>query len=144
MPPKMVTCALCGQEVSKRKSLSLKALGLGEGRACREHPQVQELVQALEEKREIQWQEDETNRAMAETMRKLRVMSCVSLIRVGYSIRGVDPETLYARFRLVGYPPDMIDEIRDEVDRQGGPQMSEDEIFGAVVGAMDLKKRGIA
>ncbi len=40
--PKTVTCVICGQEVSKRKSLAYS-----DGRACRDHEDVIKMVQEI-------------------------------------------------------------------------------------------------
>lgn len=143
MPAKTYTCALCKETVSRRKSLSLEVLGAGDGRACRKHPEVVELVRALEEQRQVEWQRQEEQRSMNETFYKLRVMSAASMCRSLHTVRGLDPETFYARLRLAGYPHNMINDIRDEVDRLGGPLMDEQETLTAVVGAMALRRKGL-
>lgn len=134
MPPKMVQCAFCGDSVSKRQSLSLKELGAGDGRACRKHPEVQEMIAALQEKRAMDEAMDAANRTM-------RILSGVSMIRVMHSFQGVPLHFLYQRLRQVGYTEDMIDEVRTEVDRQGGAQMSDGERFTTVISAVEWQKR---
>ncbi|MBT6691352.1 hypothetical protein HOB10_03405 [Candidatus Parcubacteria bacterium] len=76
--------------------------------------------------------------------RSLRVMGAATMLRSLHTLRGVTPESFYTRLRLVGHPEDMIEDIQVEVERQGGPLMSEDETFSAVVGAMELRRRGLA
>jgi len=143
MPPKVYTCVICGQTVTRRKSLSLETLGGGEGRACRDHQQVADLVQTMEELKEAQHQRQEEELMMSEVIRKLRVMSAATTLRILHSTGGLSPETFYARLRMVGYPNDMIKDIHNEVDHQGGPLMNQEELLSAMIGAVDLHRRGV-
>lgn len=49
---KTYTCQICGEQVSKKKSLSLKELESRDGRACKHHDKVQELLEAEEKHQE--------------------------------------------------------------------------------------------
>lgn len=44
----MPTCVICGQEISKRKSLAY-----GEGRACREHDEVTKMQEMVQTERQV-------------------------------------------------------------------------------------------
>ena len=138
MPVKTVTCVICNQEVTKRSTLSLKELGAGqEGRACRAHPEVQELQTALEEKRQ-------TQEALAKFKRQMQVMNGIQMVRVYHSLRRMPVELIYYRLEQNGYPRDVIEEIKAGVAKEGGPLMSETEIVDAIAMAAVLKQRGLA
>lgn len=52
MSIKMVTCVICGQEVTKKSTLDLASLGVGtSGRGCRSHQEVAEVDTQKREKR---------------------------------------------------------------------------------------------
>ncbi len=137
MPPQMITCVFCGTLVSKRQSLSLETLGVGQGRACRGHTQVTELVTALQLQREMQ-------RSMDEVQLRLRVMSAVVMIRILHTFQGVPVDLLYHKMTRAGFKPAELRMIRDEVARSGGPLMSADETTVAAFMAIEIIRRQAA
>lgn len=136
MPIPMVKCVLCGAEVTKRSTLSLKPFGGGDDRACRDHEEVKQLVEAVQERREMdeQWRQIDWN---------MRVMSGAALVRVLHTFKGVPLALLYARFQKVGYPQKLINEIKDRVCEEGGPVMSQEEILTTVAMGVELHRRGM-
>ncbi len=121
MPPKTCKCALCGQTVTKRSTLSLEELGGGDGRACREHEEVINLVTMHEQKQA----DDKLLRA---AMNTLRAMSLAAIVRGMYTFEGVPPEFIYQRVKASGLPQEVIDKARKMVADQGGPLMTEKDI----------------
>lgn len=71
MPPKTITCCICGKEISKRKSLQFR-----DGRACRDHQEVIEVV----EKNKKELEDIETIRKVNETMQVLALTCQVRLL----------------------------------------------------------------
>ena len=136
MPPKTYKCMICGEEVSKRKSLFMGSLNGGEGRACRKHQEVIDLLKNHQEEMEIKETIEKAGRIM-------RVISGAAFVRMCHTLYGVRPEFIYWRFRGAGYPEDLIQDIKTEVDRQGGSQMTNDEIQEAAVMAVVMREKGM-
>ena len=112
-------------------------LGAGDGRACREHDFVANLVE--EHQADMQAQRDLDKAAQV-----LRVMMGAATVRVMYSIHGVDPALIYARMLLVGHPPSFIAEVKQGVERLGGPLMSDADISDTVMSAVSIMARHVA
>ncbi|MBT4849683.1 hypothetical protein HON36_02435 [Candidatus Parcubacteria bacterium] len=143
MPPKMYNCTLCGNEVSRRQSLSLKSLGGGDGRACRDHDLVVQLLEQQRQASEKQFRRAEEERVIRDVSRTMRIMQGTALVRMMHSIHGTSPERIYAQMRFKGWPREDIEEVRQQVADQGGPQMSEDEIQEALFMAVHLTNKGL-
>lgn len=111
MPPKMVTCCICKHEVSKRKSLAW-----GEGRACREHKEVQDMVREKA-------MEQEQHTIMAEMNDAMRYMMAVSFVRVYHTMLGIPVSILMMRV-----PKDIKAKVRKEVEKRGAI-VSDDEFL---------------
>lgn len=122
MPVKMVICTICQDEVTKRSTLSLKELGFGEGRACRKHEKVKQLVEALHENQQQaeDWQQLDWN---------MRIMFGAAFVRTTHTFIGMPLWIIYGRFEELGYPGDLIEAIKIRVAEEGGPKMSEEEIL---------------
>jgi len=111
MSSKTFTCVICGEEVSKRKSLSFK-----DGRACRHHEELQKALKEAEE--EKLWKKAEEN---------MRVISMAACVRSLHTLRGYPVELCYMRVReQMG--KDMADKVRAAVEEQGGPKISQKEM----------------
>lgn len=85
MPVPTVTCAICGEQVTKRASLALKNLDPKRwptGRACRTHEEVQKLVAT-------RMADDELNRKLKQAEFAICVIAAVSFVRVVCSFQGV-------------------------------------------------------
>lgn len=134
MPAVMVRCVVCGQEVSKRSTLSLSELGGGNGRACRAHELVRDLVESKERK-------TEEERVWAKGERAMRIVTGTALVRVLMTFHGVPPEVIYTRLKWNGYSSDVIEDIKKEVAEEGGPEMGPDEIEDTLAMAAVLKQR---
>jgi hypothetical protein len=135
MPIPTVQCALCGKEVTKRSTLSLAALGSDNvGRACRNHEEIALLVQALEE-------QTKAKRELREIDQALRIMSAAAMVRMSCSLYHVSPETLYARFQMAGILPGVIEKVKAEVARLGGPIMTSEEILQLGMNLADILER---
>lgn len=134
MPIPQVVCALCGKTVSKRSTLSLEALGGGDGRACRDHEVVRTLAQECAAAARLK-------RDLSVIERRLRVMSAAAGIRVMCTATRIDPELLYYRLRSAGYPDTIIEEIKKEIDLLGGPIMSTKELGEAMLIGMMLNEK---
>lgn len=137
MPAQMVQCIVCRKVVSKRSTLSLRELGGGDGRACRIHQLVQDLVESQNQRRQEEKVAQEVDRAM-------KIMTGAALVRNLHTFSSVPPDFIYARLRSRGYSSDIIEGIKAEVDRQGGPVMSEDDVGKAAAMAMMFKKKDLA
>jgi len=117
-------CEICGGQVSRRKSFSLKELGGGNGRACRHHPEVVELIKKLGE--------ETLKRDVAGFIRNFQVQALVAGIRVLYTLYGIWPETIFSYMRHRRVEPQMIQATRDELVRAGSWRMNTEEILSAV------------
>ncbi len=134
MPIAMVRCTICGAEVTKKSTFSLKEIGGNEGRACRTHPEVQELVRQ-------HTQHVAEERTMRKAEEAMQTLSGVAAVRVFHSFHGMPTEVVYGRLRAGGYSNAAIKRIEEEVAREGGPQMSNDEMLGTVLTATELGRR---
>lgn len=136
MPIPMATCQICGREVTKRKTLSLAALGIDRsGRVCRNHPEVEALLAVIDK-------QTKEERSWKEIGRRLRIMSSAAAIRVLCSIHGLTPEFCYLRLSLLpGITPGDVREVAKEVERLGGPIMSREEIRDCIFSAFWVDER---
>jgi len=124
MPIKTVECVICKEEVTKRKTLVYK-----DGRACREHQEVQDAVleQKLKEEQDIMW---------AKADQAMRRISAVSFIRCYHTFRGVPVMLLMSRVRK-----DDREWVADKIEEMGGPIMSGEETINAAFMASHIAKR---
>ena len=132
MPIPMVRCVLCGQEVTRRSTRSLAALGAGSGRACRSHEEVGRLVEAYE-------QQVKANRLMQGADRSLRTIMCAAVVKVSCTLLGMRAERVYQRLRWAGLSSADLQEVKREINRQGGPVMSVDETRVCIATAATMK-----
>lgn len=84
---------------------------------------------------EKKFQEELHQKTMEQIDRNLQVISMTSFIRVAYSIKGVEPNSIYFQWKQNGVAQDLIEEVKREVDKRGGPQMSEEEIMTSLITA---------
>jgi len=133
VPVATVSCIVCKQEVSKRSTLSLEVLGIGEGRACRSHQMVADAVQAYTDTIFLR-------RQLSAVQHRMRVMSAAAGIRILTTL-GQPTELLYMRLRGRGFTDALIEEIRAEVQAQGGPTMTLAELGEAALTAMVLQEK---
>lgn len=129
-----VACCICGRQVTKRSTLSLAELGGNPGRACREHQEVTDLLQRFRS-------EARTQAAEKEAMDGLQVLSATALVRVWHTLRGIDPELIYTRLELGGFPNDLIPRLRKSVEQAGGPRMTDEEFSRASLTASVLTQK---
>lgn len=127
----MVTCRICKQDVSRRSTLDLAALGAGEGRGCRTHEMVAQLVDACAAAAQEQ-------RAIQTIKLAIDVMVMAAGIRVMATVSGVPAEVFYSRIAAAGHTRAVVDEVRAEVERLGGPIMTPEELGEALLTAMML------
>ena len=139
MPAKTVTCIICNQEVTKRSTLSAKPLTNKDNRVCRSHEMADEILGTMEEGKAEIAREKRIERGV----RNLQVISSSAFIRMMHSMYEVPVERLYARLMLAGYDRAFIDEVKEEVVKQGGPLMSDREQTDAVMTAVAMQKHGI-
>jgi hypothetical protein len=131
MPVPMVECTLCGETVTKRSTISLQALGVGGGRACRNHEDVAQLMQRLTEI-------SEHERTCRDADRNLTIILAAAAVRVQCTLHGISPEALYDRFRWAGMRAGDLQAVKKEVERLGGPRMSAVDIAGMLMDATQL------
>jgi hypothetical protein len=134
MAVKMVECVLCGETVTKRNTLSMREIGGDRGRACRSHPQVQELQKTAESERQ-------SRKSLEDVSRRIRVMMGIAAVRMMHSIRGMPVEFVYSNLGQTHSKYEMT-EIRAGVEEQGGPLMTPDEVTTSVLSALEMRKRG--
>lgn len=130
----MVECVICKKEVSKRSTISLKKLGGGDGRACKTHESVEKLLEDHERK-------NRDERAIERTKRTIMITNGAAYVRTMCTFRGFSPGEIYVHFREKCYSADIINEIREEVARQGGSEMSPSEILETFLMAEVLLKK---
>ena len=123
---KLFSCAICGKEVSRRKSVWLKILDGRDGRACKDHP---EIIKVFRDK----FNAAQMQRDMEKLNKVLRVMAGIALVRVAYTLRGIPPEVIYFDLSRSGTPGDIISEIKKGVAEKGGPIMSESEVLDSMI-----------
>jgi len=128
MPVKEVTCIVCGNVVSKRKSLAF-----GEGRACREH---EEVVQMIEGKA----QEELDKKLMASADEMMRVITLTSFVRVTHSLHGVPLVVLLAKVRQT-YGKDVEKKVMDSIEEQGGATIDPIDMAASLMAYGNLAKR---
>ena len=83
MAGKTFTCGICGNEVSKRKSIIFK----DKGRVCRTHQEVLDYQEEVEKERIIKIKADE---AMKQASNVLNQITIVAGIRAGAFQLGID------------------------------------------------------
>ncbi len=135
MPVPMTTCEICGNLVTKRSTLALGALCGREGRACRAHTEIVELLEGLKKEREFK-------RILTEAQRMIRVRMMAVAIRQLHSFLGVPVAAILWRFRMAGVQEGLIMEAMKTVNADGGAKMSEEEMLKVVSGAAVLLQRG--
>jgi hypothetical protein len=133
MPPKTVKCEICGQEVSKRKSLDLKELGGETGRACRDHEEVQKLL-------ELKAQREEMQKTLTAADEAMFVMMAVAEIRVKNSLFGISPAFHYMLFRQNKVPKHLIAKVQAKVEEMGS-KMSPVEMAVSLATGLSMKRR---
>lgn len=134
MPAKMVNCVLCNELVSKRSTLSLKELGYGEGRACRTHKVVSDLV---ESKRV----EEKETRQIERAERKIRIISHAAFVRAMHTIQGWPEEYIYGLIRAKGFSKDHIKQVREMVASLGGPLMRQEEVLASILARSTMMEK---
>ena len=122
MLAKMVTCIVCGNEVSKRSTLLIEG-----GRACRDH----EEVKAWQELRQLQ--ED-----MAKVDEHLKVIALAAGVRMTHSLARTPVEELYWRIGS-RWGRGLARKVREAVDGQGGPLMTAAEVTVAVAEGLRMR-----
>lgn len=135
MPPKTVKCVICGSEVTKRQSLSLKQLTGADGRACRYHEEVIEAVSNMQKEKSLQVK----LRQAEKTMRKI---VAVEQVRIWYAFYGFSDTMVFARLRKVMSHKEAI-EIMNEVEKIG-KILTEDEILQIAAMNVVLHEKGMA
>jgi len=133
MPPKMFTCAICGQEVSKRKSLDLHELNGQEGRACRDHEEVQNLV-------ELKAAREKEQRKLTAANEAIFIMFAVAEIRVRNTLFGMPPEIFYFQFRKNKVPKHVIAKVQAKIEEMGA-KMSPGEMAVSLATGLSMRKR---
>lgn len=146
MPIKVTVCVFCNREVTKKSTLDLGVLDKTKrGRACRAHPEVQELLaraKLLSEADEIRQKKVEEERAAwQKAERAMKVLEGSALARVLHTVHGMPVDTIYARLRFIGYSADVIEEVKAEVERRGGPKMTSEEIQTSALSYLELQRR---
>ena len=110
---KTVQCALCGEHVNKRRTLSLTELGGKAGRACRSHEEViglerqqaRDQEQVVAERRSKMEQEERDERFVS-------IEYGVSMVRALQSLGPVNPEAPYLGLARTGYTIEAVEEVR--------------------------------
>jgi len=129
----MFICAICGQEVSRRKSLDLQELNGQEGRACRDHEEVQQLLELKAAREKEQRELTAANEAMF-------IMFAVAEIRVKNTLFGIPPEIHYFRFRQNKVPKHVIAKVQAKIEEMGA-KMSPVEMAASLATGLSLRKR---
>jgi len=116
---KYVTCSVCGNTISKRKSLSI-----GDNkRSCRDHQEVKDYI------------EKQKNEILAkQANEEIEVMSAVSFIRIYHTFKRIPVHILkeLVRFKINPY---LFKKVDSELRRKG-VKMIEDEINETISSAI--------
>ena len=134
MPVKTFKCVLCGDEISRRKSLLIKIEGV-EGRACRKHQEVINMIN--EQKKEFENQKEETMLSKANSF--MKVITMTSFIRVAHTLHKIPLFILLAKARLKCNKEENK-KVEEELNNRGAI-MSQDEMVTSLMSWCDLKKR---
>jgi hypothetical protein len=110
MGTKMITCAICNGQVSKRQSLLIEPYG----RICRNHPEVEQHKAKLAETADKMRQD----KRLEEAMKNLQVMTVVEQIRMTAKVTGksLDFVLMIISYRL---PKSIREEVRKLVYERG-------------------------
>lgn len=122
---KMVRCYFCGQEVTKRSTLSLKELGLEEGRACRVHQEVKDAVANMTARKQRE-------KDFKKADEVLQTLAGVAAVRVMHTFFGWPVSLVMARLRMRGFSGNALNQIKKDLERSGGPLMTADEMIETV------------
>jgi hypothetical protein len=76
-----------------------------------------------------------------EALQSLGVMIAAAAVRVRYSFQGFDPEEIYRQFQMAGIQEGHLQQIRAEVSRLGGPQMTQKEMRRVAFDASRITSR---
>lgn len=117
----IVKCVICGNEVSKRSTLALAPLDGREGRACRNHPELMDIIRKKIDEAEL-------CRQLNEAVEKSFVAKAVELIKVYHMVYGGTPELIYFDLRRHGIFEHVIQAIKAEIEKSG-PGMTGNEFF---------------
>ncbi|MEN6622408.1 MAG: hypothetical protein ABFD50_12755 [Smithella sp.] len=131
METKMVTCAICNKQVSKRQSILIESYG----RICRNHPEVEQHKAKLAETAEKMRQD----KKLEEAMKSLQVMTIVEQIRMTAKVTGhpLSMITTLISFRL---PKDIREKVKQEVFAKG--PVSDKELEEAIGMAVRFATKG--
>ena len=127
MPPKTCICIICGEEVSKPKSIFMKPLDGRVGRACRKHQEVIDLIlkQEKDKQDEKDRKRDEDEESNLE--QGLRVIMLAKWARHHSTLNEISIEHAYQFMLLQGMDNQTLTKIKAEVVEQGGETMDADE-----------------
>lgn len=132
MAAKVVTCVICSEPVSRRQSLSLQPLTGEQGRACRHHEELKQLMRKRASEEELM---DALKRAEDAVLK----IAAVHLVRLMSFLHDMPHSVCYHRFKWGGMDPGLIDAIKTEVDELGPLSMEElESSFGYM---MALRER---
>ncbi len=134
---KTIACELCGASQSKRKTLSLDELGIGKGRACRTHDEVNAAIEKLRDARVNNLRIETENDAMRSVQDTMLFLAWVTGIRMYNAIHGMPLVILFDRARRA-LSPALYQRVIDEVVAQG--QVTPDELSDSLLTAVWLRK----
>ncbi len=122
----LIVCAICGQEVSKRASLSLEPIGRS-GRACRIHDKVVDMVERMSSKNRENTADADLLKMVEKDEDWFKVLFGAEAIRYLFSVEYLPEEALYEGLVRKGYSSEVIGKIRERVRVLGGPQVTPSE-----------------
>ena len=118
-------CKVCKAQVSRRNSFSLKKFTGEDGRVCRKHRMVIELLQEkLDEnrlRRQVMW-----------FATRYQLAALIAGIRLLYTLYGVPAEEVFNFMRHRRMDFNKIQEAKDALFRAGSPLMTAEEAYSAV------------
>ncbi|NQT50143.1 hypothetical protein HQ571_05600 [Candidatus Kuenenbacteria bacterium] len=74
----------------------------------------------------------------------MRTISGAAMVRSLHTIHNISVDLVYARMRLRGWPAELIEDIKREVAKRGGPKMSDNEVLTSLMAHGELQKRATA
>lgn len=125
MPIPTTQCVFCQQTVNKRATLSVEELGLGEGRACRTHPEVQQALAAFKDSKEKQ-------KLYVAATASIKFIGMAAAVRVMHTFWGWPLELIYARLSARGISKAELARVEEEVTKMGGPLMSAQDMINSL------------
>jgi hypothetical protein len=122
MSCEMFKCEMCGKQVTRPKSFSLKALTGKDGRICRSHPAI---IVLLREKID-----EKTLRSMIVRFAfSFQLEKLMAGIRLLYTLYGTYPQEVFDFMKRRRFDPADVQQAESTLVRMGGAKMTPEQAY---------------